>query len=102
MVVLSWYEGQEIPQWRFGLTLNALLALLTSLAKMALLVPIVEGLGQLQWLWFCNRSRKLADLEVFDQATRSAFGSLRLLFSLKGGWVIFRGFSLQAPDSLGI
>ena len=68
-----------------GLTLNTVLAFLTSLAKVAFLVPIVEGLGQLKWMWFLSRTPKpLHDMQLFDEATRGGLGGLKLLFSLKG------------------
>ncbi|KAK5651785.1 hypothetical protein OQA88_11652 [Cercophora sp. LCS_1] len=69
----------------FGITLNTLLAFLTSLAKVAFLVPIVEGLGQLKWMWLHSRRRRpLIDLQVFDVATRGGLGGVKLLFGFKG------------------
>jgi hypothetical protein len=86
-VVLAIYDGQLAPNWPLGITLNALLALLTSLAKLALLAPTMEGIGQLRWQWFSQQHRKLTDFDLFDQASRGTFGGLKLLVSLKGGWV---------------
>ena len=70
-----------------GITLNGFVALFVSLAKLALLVPIVEGMGQLRWLWFSGRARKLSDFEAYEQAYRGTFGALKLLVTLKGGYV---------------
>ena len=68
-----------------GITLNTLLAFLTSLTKAAFMVPIIEGLGQLKWMWFLSREhRPLIDFRVFEEATRGGFGGLKLLFSFKG------------------
>jgi len=68
-----------------GLTLNTVLAFLTSLAKVAFLVPIVEGLGQLKWMWFLSRTPKpLHDMQVFDEATRGGLGGVKLLLGCKG------------------
>jgi Protein of unknown function (DUF3176) len=65
------------------------LAFLTSLAKIAFMVPIVEGLGQLKWNWFLSsQPRPLSDFEVFDQATRGGLSSLKLILKFKG-WVLF-------------
>jgi hypothetical protein len=61
------------------------LAFLTSLTKALFLVPIIEGLGQLKWMWFLSpKYRPLSDLQVFDEATRGGLGGLRLLLSFKG------------------
>lgn len=70
---------------RLGVTLNTLLAFLTSLAKVAFLVPIVEGIGQLKWMWFLSREhRPLIDMQVFDEATRGGLGGVKLLLRFKG------------------
>jgi hypothetical protein len=87
IVVLSQYDGKEPPEWPLGITLNTFLAFFTSFAKVALLIPVLEGLGQLRWLWFKSGARQAADFELFEEACRGTFGSLRLLLSLKGGWV---------------
>lgn len=78
-------DGKPPPSLRLGLTLNTILAFLVSLARVAFLVPIVEGLGQLKWIWFLSRKPlPLADFQLFDEATRGGIGGLRLLFSFKG------------------
>jgi hypothetical protein len=87
VIALKTYDGQMTPRWPLGITLNSYLALFTSLAKIFLLLPIIEGLGQLKWLWFENRPRPLADFELFEDASRGSYGSLRLLISRKGGHV---------------
>lgn len=72
------------------------------------MIPVVEGLGQLKWTWFLapsastrrpstgqsysdgssssksERARPLGDFQLFDDATRGAFGSLKLLVQGKG------------------
>ncbi|KAK3386861.1 hypothetical protein B0H63DRAFT_468510 [Podospora didyma] len=79
------YDGQLTPNWPLGITLNSLLALLTSLAKIALLAPVVQGIGQLRWQWFSQRYQRLTDFDLFEEASRSTWGSFKLLVSLKGG-----------------
>jgi hypothetical protein len=86
VAVLRVYNGQLSPEWPLGITLNTFLAFLTSLAKLALVIPVTAGLGQLRWLWF-SKSRRLMEFELFEQASRGVLGSLRLLISLKGGYV---------------
>jgi len=86
IVILLWRcDGKPPPAFRAGVTLNTVLAFLTSLTKALFLVPIIEGLGQLKWMWFLSRDyRLLVDLQVFDDATRGGLGGLKLLFSFKG------------------
>ncbi len=85
-IVLALYDDREPPVWPLGITLNVFLAFFTSMAKVWLMIPVVQGLGQLRWIWFSKMPRRLADFELFESACRSSFGSLRLLFSFKGGY----------------
>jgi hypothetical protein len=86
--VLAHYDGERPPQWALGITLNTFLAFLATVAKASLLIPVTRGLGQLRWVWFSSGPRRADDFELFEGATRGAFGSLRFLVSLKGGYVI--------------
>lgn len=85
VVVLARSDGNPPPQWPAGITLNTFLAFFTSLSKVGFMLPIIEGLGQLKWMWFMSsKPRPLADFQVFDEASRGAFGSLKLLLRFKG------------------
>lgn len=68
-----------------GLTLNGLIALLSTIARAALLIPVASGLSQEVWLWLSEARKQpggngeLRDLEISDEASRGAWGSLLLL-----------------------
>jgi hypothetical protein len=47
--VLFYYDGKELPQWKFGVTLNGFISVFSGFAKAALLLPTAEGLGQHKW-----------------------------------------------------
>lgn len=79
VVILKLYDQKPLPQWRFSITINSLVALFSTISKAALLIPIAEGLSQLKWLWFAERPKKLFDFEAFDKASRGSWGSLQLL-----------------------
>ncbi|KAK0633884.1 hypothetical protein B0T14DRAFT_491972 [Immersiella caudata] len=89
--VLAKYDGERPPAWALGITLNTFLAFLATIAKASLLIPVTRGLGQLRWVWFSSAPRRADDFELFEGATRGAFGSLRFLVSLKGGVLGFLG-----------
>ncbi|KAK4194537.1 hypothetical protein QBC40DRAFT_290624 [Triangularia verruculosa] len=89
--LLLWHADNRPPEALYlGVTLNTVLAFLTSLAKVAFLVPIAEGLAQLKWIWFSSplgrstKPRPLVDFQVFDDAMRGGIGGMRLLFGFKG------------------
>ena len=62
---------------------NALISLLSTIGKSALLLPITEGLSQLKWLSVQNRTAKLEHLDVYDLASRGPFGALQLLWNFR-------------------
>ncbi|KAJ8113489.1 hypothetical protein OPT61_g4394 [Boeremia exigua] len=58
---------------------------LSKVAAAALILPISEAIGQLKWSWFQDgKSKEMIDFEIFDKASRGAWGSFLLLFRTKG------------------
>jgi hypothetical protein len=58
---------------------------LSKIASAALILPISEAIGQLKWSWFHGKESKDAfDFEIFDKASRGAWGSILLLFRTRG------------------
>ena len=45
-----------------------------------MLMVVGQGLGQLKWQHFEQRPRRLVDFEVFENASRGLWASLRLLY----------------------
>ena len=67
------YHGHGIQQVGLpsGLTLNALIALLSTITRAALLIPIASTLSQEAWLWLSKgRRAQLRDLKMSDDASR--------------------------------
>ena len=85
VLVLAQSDSRRPQQWPLGITLNTLLAFLVSLARIAFMYPIIEGLAQLKWVWFSSsRPKPLVDFQLFDDASRGPLGCAKLLFRLKG------------------
>ncbi|KAF3799379.1 hypothetical protein GCG54_00001421, partial [Colletotrichum gloeosporioides] len=78
VIILSIYQGQPLPKWPKYLPINSLMAIFTAVFKASLIMPVAEGLGQLKWEWF-NQPRRLADVVLFDDASRGPWGSLVLI-----------------------
>jgi hypothetical protein len=69
-------------RWPLGLTI---VTVLSKVASAALILPISEAIGQLKWSWFHGKESKDAlDFEIFDKASRGAWGSVLLLVRTKG------------------
>jgi hypothetical protein len=82
-------KDQPLAKWPLELSITTLIA---KVASAALILPISEAIGQLKWFWFHGKkSRDTFDFEVYDKASRSAWGSMLLLFCTKGKFLAALG-----------
>lgn len=87
--VLSVYNDKPLPRWPLALTLNTVIAFISTVCRTAFVIPVVEALSQSKWNWFKRHGpRPIKDFQVFDEASRGPWGSLKLLFTLKGRYVV--------------
>ena len=83
IAVLATFSNKEIPQWRYGITPNALISVFATINAFLLTVPVATAMGQLKWIWFRN-ARRLKDFEVIDEASKGPTGSFMLLMQRRG------------------
>ena len=92
IVFANHYDNGPTPSWsmtvtkfdkNFTVTMNSILSLLSTIAKICVLIPVTKGLGQLKWIWFAKRERSLEDIETFESASRGLTGSALLMWKLK-------------------
>jgi hypothetical protein len=81
ILILVLHNGKPLPQYRFGITLNALVAVFALFVKAGLFIPLTEGLSQMKWETFRKNPRKLSDMELYDSASRDWWGCVRLIFN---------------------
>jgi hypothetical protein len=86
--VLYGYNGRVVQRLPLGITLNGVVAVLATISRTSLMVPVASGLSQGKWIWFSPKralpnGKRLEDLETFDNASRGSWGSLQLLWRLK-------------------
>jgi hypothetical protein len=80
--ILSYSQDQLLSDRSLALTAYNVLS---KIASAALILPISEAIGQLKWTWFNgHESKETIDFEIFDKASRDAWGSFLLLFRTKG------------------
>ncbi|EXJ90957.1 hypothetical protein A1O1_04064 [Capronia coronata CBS 617.96] len=79
VVILKVYDSQPVPQWKHGLTLNAIISTLSTASKASLSLVVAEIISQHKWLWFRQSRRPLDDMSVFDSASRGPWGALKML-----------------------
>lgn len=85
IAVLAHFDDQPLPKWPYGITMNAPIALLVTIATAALAVPLSNGLSQLKWIHFKTSQAPLTDIELFDEASRGTWGAAKLLAKGRGG-----------------
>ena len=73
------YQGQPLPKWPLGLSINTVLSVFGVIFKVPLLFIAAQGISQLKWQWLGN-PRALSDFSVYDDASRGPWGSTRLLW----------------------
>ncbi|KAG8631205.1 hypothetical protein KVT40_000345 [Elsinoe batatas] len=70
VVILLWTrQNKPLPDWPALITLNSIIAVLTTIMKGSMIFAVAEGISQLKWSWFL-RPRSLADLSTYDSASR--------------------------------
>lgn len=84
--VLRQHDSKPLPEWKYDITLNALVSVLTSIFKAAVVLPLAGGISQAKWRWY-ERPRPLKDLETFDDASRGPWGSIILMLELRSHYV---------------
>ena len=68
---------------RWGITLNAVIALITTIMKGALMTPLMECMSQFKWIAFARNERPLTDFDVYDGASRGGLSALRLCWHMR-------------------
>lgn len=67
VIVAILYHANNKPQkqWTIPIKPNSLVAVFSTVAKSALLIPVTDCLSQLKWLYF-REPRTLSQLQAFD------------------------------------
>ncbi|KAL2204638.1 hypothetical protein CC79DRAFT_915891 [Sarocladium strictum] len=81
IVLLSQFQGKELPEWPLSINLSTLLAIFSIIQRASLLLILAEIMGQAKWIWFAERDRPLFHLETFNGAGRSTLGALQLFLA---------------------
>lgn len=81
-IVLAAYNGKPIFDWH-GVTLNAVVSVLSTASKAALLYAVEALISQWKWIVFARGRRPLMDFETIDGASRGPYGSLELMWKCK-------------------
>lgn len=89
IILLVHYDDQPIFDWN-GITLNAIIAVLSAISKATLAYTLSECLGQAKWIWFA-KERPLNDIDLIDSGSRGPLGSFKILTQSVGHSFISMG-----------
>jgi hypothetical protein len=84
-LVVNAFDGQAIPQFTAGLTLNTIISVLSTTARSGMIFVVSASIGQLKWCWLGRPGRRLLDIQAMDDASRGPWGAITMLSSLTGG-----------------
>ena len=84
IIILKVYQERPLSDWHFvhNITLNTVVALLSTLSRTALIVSVASCLSQLKWIHLVRSPRPLREMQIFDDASRGPWGSLELVWRL--------------------
>ncbi|KAM3552718.1 hypothetical protein ARSEF4850_007249 [Beauveria asiatica] len=79
VIILNVYDGRQRDEWTPRLSINAVISILSTIFKASLALPLTEGISQLKWLLFAQQPRALSELDIYDKASRGAWGSAMMI-----------------------
>lgn len=86
-ILLAIYDDRAMFEWKF-VTLNALVSVLSTASKAALLYTTSELISQWKWIVFTRVKRPLIDFQRIDAASRGPLGSSEIIWRSRSMWVI--------------
>jgi hypothetical protein len=81
--LLRQYQNKASPDWKYGITLNTIVSVISTVFRISILVSVAASISQMGWVWLARKSRNLDDVCVYDSASRGPWGSIRLLWRTK-------------------
>ncbi|KAI5358121.1 hypothetical protein Slin14017_G114820 [Septoria linicola] len=83
--LLSVLNNKPSRDWQISgvsITPNALIAIITTFSKSALLLPVAECIAQMKWPYFQQQAHLAWHLQVFDDLSRGPLRSMKLPWRL--------------------
>ena len=92
IIIVRVHERKPLPKWPYELSINAAIAVFTTIMKAAAGLTLAEGISHLKWTTLA-KPRSLRNFEYQDRASRGPLGSLQLIWN--------NNFKDQNVSSLG-
>ncbi|KAK3347033.1 hypothetical protein B0T25DRAFT_460941 [Lasiosphaeria hispida] len=102
LVLLLKINGISLEAWSQPIQPSSLIAVLTTVAKTSMMVPVAACISQLKWRHFQQKTDKLQSLQLFDDASRGPWGSTAMLFTFRRRAVLAWAFCFVTVIALGL
>ncbi|ROW11080.1 hypothetical protein VMCG_01103 [Cytospora schulzeri] len=102
LYVLARINNRRLSDWTYPIQPNSVISVLTTAGKTSMFVSIASCLGQLKWRHFSDNPHPLKHVELFEDASRGPWGSLRLLADTSVRSILAWGLGLVTLMSLGM
>ncbi|CAG8931921.1 unnamed protein product [Penicillium salamii] len=96
IVIFILMDEAPLSDWEKGLSPNAWVAIMTTACAAAFMHGVNAFMGQYKWLYYMKGNHQLADLEIFDEASRGPSGSLKFLYDRLKKHMILSAASIGA------
>jgi hypothetical protein len=95
-------QNTPLQDWTLPIQPNSLIAVLTTISKTTMMVPIASCLGQLKWHYFSRQAHHLDHLQLFDDATRGPWGAFTILRRINSQATLASFLALTTIIALGV
>ncbi|KAB8596085.1 hypothetical protein FH972_025794 [Carpinus fangiana] len=98
IITLAASDGKPLDDWH-SVPPNIIVAFLAALVQLSFGAVLAESISQLKWIHF-QEPHKLTDLQLFDEASRSRFGAVKLLLYTLWNSTTAAGSANESSDLL--
>jgi hypothetical protein len=84
IAVLLWVKDKPYYKtWKAPLSINTILAILTTACKSTQLHAVSEAIGQVKWVDFKTAPRRLSKFEIYDSSSRGPLGATNFILRVR-------------------
>jgi hypothetical protein len=84
VIILARYDHYPVLKWH-GVTLNAIVSVLSTAYKSWLILAVTAAISQEKWTLFSRMRHRLEDFDLIDQASRGPLGCAWVVMRRVGG-----------------
>lgn len=83
---LAYINGASYGDWQYHISPNAVVSVIATAAKAAMIIPVSSCLGQIKWNQYRSHTHTpLYHMQVLDQASRGPWGACEALWTVTPG-----------------